>query len=403
MYRKSQTLSLVEGFLYALMVGAGESYLPAYVLSIGMSEVFAGLLVTLPMVSGAFIQLFTPHFIKQFKSHKHWIVVMVFIQALTFLPLIHFTMTESPQFWTLFVVLTIYWASGFAAGPVWNYWMGRLIPLQAGQKFFAFRTRLVQYGTIIGLFIGGLSLHHRIELLPFASVFTGLFLIAFLARLISSLLLSQHYFEKEWQPTRNLSFTKSVKVFINHPDKRKLFIVLIPFQCAVFVSAPFVNPYMLAQLKMDYTHYMFAIAALFFGKIVSLQVIEKMKSQISSFGIFKLGLILIAPMPVCWSFSHEYSYIVILQLLSGVFWSLVEYGLSLIFFKDLTEEEKIPVITMYNFLNSIAIIVGTFIGSRVLIKYGEVLSSYQMLFVFGGCLRLFALTPLFLYMNPHKK
>lgn len=402
MYRKSQKLSLIEGFLYALMVGAGETYLPAYVLSIGMSEVFAGLLVSLPMVSGAFIQLVTPRLIQQFSSHKHWIVVMVLIQALTFIPLIHFTMTESPQFWTLFFVLTIYWASGFAAGPVWNYWMGRLIPIQSGQKFFAFRTRLVQYGTIIGLVIGGLSLNHRIEILPFASVFTGLFLVAFLARLLSSFLLSQHSFEKEWQPSRTLSFAKTIKVFINHPDKRKLFVVLIPFQCAVFVSAPFVNPYMLAQLKMDYTHYMLAIAALFFGKIVSLQIIEKMKSQISSFGIFKLGLFLIAPMPVCWAFSHDFYYIVILQLLSGVFWSLVEYGLSLIFFKDLTDEEKIPVITMYNFLNALAIIVGTYLGSRVLLKYGEVITSYEMLFVLGGCLRLFALTPMLFYMNKNE-
>jgi hypothetical protein len=63
-------LSIIDAFLYYLMVGVGETYLPAYVLSIGMNEVFAGILASLPLVSGAFLQLFTPTGLQKVGSHK---------------------------------------------------------------------------------------------------------------------------------------------------------------------------------------------------------------------------------------------------------------------------------------------------------------------------------------------
>src|SRR5690606_14891013 len=99
---KTLRLSLIDAFLYFLMVGVGESYLPAYVLSIGMNELFAGILASLPLVSGAFLQLFTPKGLQKVGSHKSWVVGTATIQALTFLPLIYFSDHGAPDFWTLF-------------------------------------------------------------------------------------------------------------------------------------------------------------------------------------------------------------------------------------------------------------------------------------------------------------
>ncbi|RYZ79199.1 MAG: permease, partial [Proteobacteria bacterium] len=68
---RSLKLSSIDGFLCALMVGAGESYLPAYALSCGFGEVFAGYLASLPLVGGAILQLFTPRLMHELKSHKY--------------------------------------------------------------------------------------------------------------------------------------------------------------------------------------------------------------------------------------------------------------------------------------------------------------------------------------------
>ncbi len=70
---KSLNLSLLDSFLYALMVGAGESYLPAYVLSLGLSEWLAGLIATMPLLSGAFLQILSQEALRAFRNHKIWV------------------------------------------------------------------------------------------------------------------------------------------------------------------------------------------------------------------------------------------------------------------------------------------------------------------------------------------
>ena len=71
---KSQQLSLVDAFFVSLMVGAGESYLPAYALSVGISESSAGLLTSVPLVFGALIQLLTPWGLQKINNVKRWVV-----------------------------------------------------------------------------------------------------------------------------------------------------------------------------------------------------------------------------------------------------------------------------------------------------------------------------------------
>ena len=49
-----------DGVAFSVMVGAGESYIPAFALAAGLGEITAGLVATLPMLVGAAFQLVTP-------------------------------------------------------------------------------------------------------------------------------------------------------------------------------------------------------------------------------------------------------------------------------------------------------------------------------------------------------
>lgn len=399
MREKSLRLSLVDAFLFSLMIGAGETYLPAYSLSIGMGEIFAGILASLPIVSGALLQLITPRGLQQVRSHKHWVVASSSLQALTFLPLIYFSATRAPDFWTLFGILTLYWGSGFTAGLGWNYWMGRLVQIEEGNRFFSKRARISQFGVLIGLIGGGVALHNKIAIGHFSSVFTLLFIFAGSCRLISSLILSSQYFDPSWKDDDKLGFRESWKVFFANSEKRKFFFFLVPFQAAVFVSSPFVTPYFLAQMKMDYGTYMVAIALLFIGKILAVTVIERYKKHASGFHLLLFGAGAVIPLPTLWALSSSSYYIFFLQVLNGLAWAFVEVGLSLIFFKDLKQEEKIPVLTVYNLLNSLAIIVGTYFGGKILWIFGEKMSSYYIVFAVGSLSRAGAFIPLYRYVK----
>ncbi|MBC7371917.1 MAG: permease, partial [Bdellovibrionaceae bacterium] len=194
---RSLKLSNIDAFLCSLMVGAGESYFPAYAISIGMSEVLAGFLATLPLVGGAVLQLFTPRILQRVHSHKYWVVFSVVTQALAFLPLIYFTMGHAPNFWVLFAVFTLYWGAGFSAGSAWTFWMGRLVPGERSANYFSKRGRISQVGILVGIVSGGLALPNHIEVGPFTSVFSLLFIFAFLCRSMSSFVLSRKVFVNE--------------------------------------------------------------------------------------------------------------------------------------------------------------------------------------------------------------
>lgn len=377
------------------MIGAGETYLPAYAISIGLGEVFAGILATLPIVSGAFLQLLTPQGLSRLNNPKRWVVVTVTLQALAFIPLILFSFYKAPDFWSLFLVLTLYWGAGFAAGPAWNYWMGRLIEVEEGNQYFSRRAQITQAGVLVGLILGGVALHNKFALFSFAGVFGSLFLFAFLARLLSGLLLSAQHFDQKWNRLPQSGFRESLKIFWNHSKKKKFFMLLVPYQASVFITGPFVVPYLLTQVKVDYGTLMVAIASLFFGKILTLQLVNRFGKAVSPQNLFLTGAVSIAPLPMLWAFSTSIYYILALQFVSGMCWALVEVGLSLIFFRDLKEQEKVSFTISYNFLNSLAIILGTTVGGQVLYWLGSQMTAFKILFFMGGFFRILFCGPLF--------
>lgn len=394
---RSIRLSVIDAFLYSLMVGAGESYLPAYAISLGLGEVTAGILTSLPLVSGAFLQLFTPKWVQKMGNPKSWIVTTAIVQSFMFLPLVYFSSNYKPDFWILFSIFTLYWASGFSINPFWTYWMSHLIPEKDKNKYFSMRSKVSQMGIMIGLIGGGLALNNKVEFAPFSSVFGTLFFLAFACRLLSGVVLSQKVYFPEWNQTllkEKFSFMDSLKFLFHKSETRKLLFLLFPFYASVFVSAPFVNPFLLAQLKLSYSDYMGSLLALLVGKYLASWFLEKNNKKISSYGIFFWGVFCISPGPMFWGVSNAYIFILFLQFFSGVAWACYEVGTQLILFKDIQLKEKIPFVSLYNFFMSAAAIVGTFLGAQFIKGFGATYSTYITLFLFGGVFRVILSAPL---------
>jgi len=54
--------STLDGTVYSVMVGIGEAYVPAFALAIGVGDIAAGLLASVPLLAGAALQLLAPFF-----------------------------------------------------------------------------------------------------------------------------------------------------------------------------------------------------------------------------------------------------------------------------------------------------------------------------------------------------
>lgn len=383
MSQASLRYSLIDAFFFSLMVGAGETYLPAYALSIGMSEWLTGLFSTMPLVAGALIQLISPWGLRQVRSAKVWVVGSAFLQALAFLPLLYFSIFPTENFLWLFLVAAVYWGAGFAASPTWNYWMGELVPSQDAAHFFAKRQRISQLGILLGLVGGGMALHWKIHMGPLTSVFSFLFLVAFAARASSSFFL--------WLKKDTLRLQKEIPMpsllsFFQSPH-RNFFLFLFIFYVAIYISSPFINPYFLQKLNFNYDQYMLVLACLLFSKMAVLSTAGKLIEKYGVGKIFLIGALGISPLPVVWQFNSSIEMAVGLQLISGVFWGFFEMGLAMIFFQKIAPLDKIRILTVYNLFSSLAMILGSLIGGQVLRSLNASLDGYYWVFGVGALLR----------------
>ncbi len=391
--RSSLKLSLLEGFLYSIMVGTGETYLPAFAMSVGTSEILVGMLASVPLLIGAVVQLLSPRAISYVGSHKKWVVITASIQAFAFLPLLIFAWMGQAPFWALMVCSSIYWGSGFASGPAWNFWMGHLVPRTVSSSYFSQRVRYTQVGVLLGLVTAGLVLQRNSEsqLWP---IFSSIFFVAFICRIVSAYFLAKQDVHPDWEKLKvRPSIRVTLRKLLQNPEQKKFFVALFLFYAGVYISAPFVTPYMLAQLKFSYQQYMCALAILILAKVGSASIVKKWIDVYGVRKVFLFGAFAAAPVPILWNISPNFYYILFLQLTSGVAWGAFEVGMTLIFFNNIPSHAKTTMLALHNVFNSCAIVFGGFVGGKILYYFGLDHKGYWMIFTISTVMRFVFLIP----------
>src|SRR6056297_3542830 len=84
--RSNLRSSTGDGAAFGVMVGVGETYFPAFALAIGLGEVAAGLISSLPMLAGGILQLVSLRAVSWLGSEKRWVLVCAAVQGLAFVP-----------------------------------------------------------------------------------------------------------------------------------------------------------------------------------------------------------------------------------------------------------------------------------------------------------------------------
>lgn len=383
-----------DGLAYSLMVGLGESYLTAYALARGFSEFSASLISTLPLLAGAVFQLFAPLGILWLKSYRRWVILVATGQALCLWLLAGTTLLAFPSYILIFTFIALYWAAGMAVGPAWNSWLAELIPTRVRTAFFARRSQWCHAFTFIGLISGGIVLQFTHSASRAISNFTILFLLAGFARLISVYFLSRHSStDIHTSDTQTVSFKKMVRIFTESPLKR-LLIFLLLFQTAINFSAGLFSPYMLAELRLDYTHYMILLASSLAMRFVTLQFAKPILAHIPLRRMFFLSLTVCALVPIFWTQTTRFADLIVLQVVAGFGWGFYELIAFLILFNELPMRDRTTVLTFYNLLQTTGIVIGAVCGGFFFKYLGQTTSSYYFVFETSTYLRLLALLAL---------
>ena len=380
-----------EGAASSAMVGVGESYLPAFVLAMGMGQVAAGLITTIPLVAGAALQLITPWAVRRLGSHRRWAVGCAMLQAISFVPFCAAALWGQMSVFALFAVTSIYWGAGLGTASAWSTWVDTLVPRRIRARYFARRTRFSQLATLIGFVVGGWTL----QLADWADMrliaFAGLFLLAGICRFASAALLAR---QSEPQAYSNGHLHVSIGEFFSRFRKARdgrLLVYLLSVQTAAQIAGPYFTSYMLGPMQLSYASYVTLIAISFAAKAISLPAFGRFAQRFGTHQLLWLGGLGIVPISGLWVVSNAFSFLIVVQILSGVTWAAYELAMCLLFFEAIRREERTSILTTFNFANSVATAAGSLLGAALLALFGKHQQTYLVLFALSSGARALTL------------
>lgn len=382
---------VTDGACYNVMVGIGETYFSAFVLSLGMSGVACGLLTSLPMVCGALIQLIAPWGVKRLGSYRTWVVLCAVAQATSFLLLLTAQLTEAIAAPVVFVASTLYWAGALGAMPAWNTWVETIIPRPIRSRFFARRARFTQLATLIGFLAGGAALQWGAGRDLNAWMFAAMFAIAAACRYTSALCLaSQSEPRRAMARGEKLRFCGLASGFARGSAGR-LVAYLMAVQVAVYFSGPYFAPFIFRELHLSFADYTCLVGVSFVAKAICSPLYGRLAGKIGSRGLLQIGGLGIVPVAGMWLFSDNYWYLLGVQALAGATWAAYELAMALVFFDAVPRGTRMSVLAFYNFGNASAQVLGALLGGWTLAQLGESYDAYHLLFGLSSCGRFAAL------------
>jgi MFS family permease len=380
-----------DGTACNVMVGIGETYLPAFVLALTGSQLACGLTATVPLLLGAILQLFAPYAIQRLHSYRRWVVLCAVIQALSFVPLIIASLTGSFSVAAIFLVIALYWATGQAGGAAWNAWVEGLVPERVRAKFFACRTRYVQIGLIVGFIGGGIALQigrfKGFGLMPFALLFIG----AAISRLVSAKYLDNQSETKYPLKSNSSKPWSDFFAITTQGGNSRIILYILAAQLCCQISGPYFTPYMLGHLKLSYIGYVTLICVSYFARVATVPTWGRLVKKIGVNRLLWLSGLTIVPLPALWDLSDSFTYLIILQVFSGAVWGAYELANLLLIIESIPAAKKINILTVYNFANALAIVGGSFIGGYLLTVFGGGRHAYLMVFLASTMARAVAL------------
>jgi len=379
-----------DGVAASVMVGIGETYLPAFVLALSSSQVACGLVSTVPMVIGAVLQLCAPWAVRQFGSYRRWVVLAAVVQAVGFLPLLMAAIVGSMSVTTIFLVVAIYWATGMAGGTAWNAWAGTLVPERIRPAYFAWRTRFAQLGIMLGLVAGGIILQLGTGWHWLPGAFAALFLTAAVSRLFSAYFLTVQHEPTPPDGPRLPRLGELRAAICSHSVSRAILYLLVA-QVAYQIAGPYFNPYMLGQLKLSYVHYLILICTPYVARVVCLPAWGRVVDRIGPYRVLWLSGLLVVPLPAMWNVSDSFAYLLAVQIFAGLAWAGYELAQLLLFFDTIPTARRVGVLTLFNLLNAVAIFGGSIIGGLLLAELGAGRDAYSTLFLTSTLIRIAAL------------
>lgn len=377
--------SVLDGCAYAVMLGCGEHYLMAYAIAAGVSSFMVGLLVAVPLFAGALSQYIAVEFLDHPRSVKRTVVWCSLLQALSWIPILFVPwLDHSFVPLALLVTFSSYHFIGNFSLPIWNAWMGHIVPTGKLGDYFGLRNRLKAFFQLFAFVAGGLLLYY----FEYQGGFVIIFVIAMGHRFLSAYYQAQMHEVKlprlaQEQDFNFIDFIKATPR--SNFAKYVLLVSLVLF--ATNIASPFFTVYQLRDLGFTYLEYMVSLGVTFLFQFIAFQNWGRIADRFGNLRVVRITAYLVALLPLLWLFGTNFWYILVLQALSGIFWSGFHLGAINFLFDAVISEKRAQCVAYYNMIANAAILLGALLGGFSLnfIDRNLEIFSYQITLVSPLC------------------
>lgn len=377
---KSLKNSVLDGSAYGAMAGLTQNYTTPFALTMGATTTQIGLLSSIPNLAMSLAQLIAPALSQRIRSRKDFILPMVFLHALMWLPILLIPyIFHTHQITSLIIFLTISTVFDSISNPLWSSMMADLLSPESRGRFFGSRRRITGFIAMIFSYVAGgiLQLLNRNTNLGFSIIFAA----ALAFRLVSLYFLYQMY----EPPQRTIStqqaslLTISRGMFSSNVGRFILFSGFISFSANL--AGPFFAPYMLRELKFSYLTYTIINSASALATLAFLTYWGRRSDRGGTIKVIKISMLLIPLVPIAWLVSRNVYWIIGVQIFAGFTWAGFDLCSSIFILDASPQSDRTRYIAIFNAVMFGGVFLGALVGGVLtpllpLIKHSQILTIF---------------------------
>jgi len=387
--------SVKDGVASSIASGIGENFISAYAISLGSSNIQLGLLSALPSLMPG--ELLTVKAMEKFRR-KSLVTLGVLIQALLWLPIALLSLLfinklgYAPAL--LIIFYSVYVFMSYFISPAWSSWMKDLTEGKEIGGYFGKRNMITGIAGLIATIFAGFILDYfknrQIVFIGFGIIF----LIALISRFIS-----RHYLKSQYEPKLVLKegYYFSFWQFIKKAPYNNYGRFVIFFACMNFataISSPFFSAYMLKTLQFSYiTFTMLQLVVPAISTLIMMPFWGKFTDKYGNVKTLQITALLVPFVPLLWIVSPTVSWIVFVQIFSGISWAGFNLAAGNFTYDAVTRPRMGLCVAYSGYIVSFGAFLGALFGGLLSSFSSIPMNIYLFVFVISGIARLaFAVT-----------
>jgi MFS family permease len=377
--RKALGISVAEGSLHAVMLGASETYFGTFAVELGHDAERMAILATVPLCLGALSQLFAGS-LTRLLGRKRLSVIGAFLQAACHFGFIWIALYGDTRLWSLLLAKSLFWISGSVMAPAWGDWIASLTSGVHRERYFARRSGIVHVCLLTAFTLSGLALYQTegSEL----STYAALFAVGAVARFASAAAL---VVQSDPNPPAPSPLSASRRILLAFREGRFRVVVYYGcLMCGASVAIPFFTPYMLEELGLDYGTFTALSAVSILTKAVAFPLLRRVSEALGLPRLLLLSGLGVALVPLLWTVARSFELLILVHVVSGAAWAGLEFASFQILMNEIRADLRSEFLALSNAFSGTLQVVGS-IGGGLLLR-GNTL-GYSDVFLLSALLR----------------